>query len=76
MQLIVRLFVLLVNITVNVYLLEDFRAGANQPWFIVAFNAALIFVIFAVDLTIVTWRKLHAEINIGKRIIDGNLNEV
>ena len=78
-QLVLRLLVLLANVVANSILLASFQAFALSPnyaWTIVAFNAILIFLIFAVDFVIVKWRRLRAEIKIGTRVMDGHLNEV
>jgi hypothetical protein len=77
-QLGIRLLVLLANVVVNIYLLAITRAFSIEPgyaWSIVAFNAILIFLIYAVDYTIVTTRYFNTRIKIGERVIQGHMHE-
>ncbi len=80
-QLIVRLFFLLVDIVGNMYILttkQPLILGALQldhTLSIVAFNAAMILVIYIVDFIIVKTQRFFIEVAVGEGLTDLHKHE-
>jgi hypothetical protein len=80
-QLIVRLFFLLVDVGGNMYILttkQPLMLGALQldlPLAIVVFNAAMILVVYIVDFIIVKTQRLFIQLAVGEGLTDLHKHE-